>query len=53
MFFSMCFAFLLEHIGYWFERAERRRRDEYLAGARDLIELEHRIRSIERDGYPR
>jgi hypothetical protein len=53
MFFSMYFAFFLEHIGYWFELAERRRRDEYLAGARDLIDLERRIRSIEREGYPR
>ena len=52
MSFIMCFAFLFEHIGYLFERAERRRRDEYLAGARDLIELELRMRSLERDGYP-
>jgi hypothetical protein len=53
MFFVMYFAFLLEHIGLSFERAERRRRDEYLAGARDLTDLELRMRALERDGYPR
>jgi hypothetical protein len=53
MSFIMYVASLLEHAGYLFERAERCRRDEYLAGARDLIELERRMRSIERDGYPR
>jgi hypothetical protein len=49
----MLFGFLLDHIGRWFERAERRRRDEYLAGARDLADLERRMRALERDGYPR
>ena len=53
MLFGICFAFLLEHVGDFFERAERRRRDEYLAVARDLIELENLMRSIDRDGYPR
>jgi hypothetical protein len=53
MFFVMLFAFLLDHSGRWFERAERRRRDEYLAGARDLADLERRMRALERDGYPR
>jgi hypothetical protein len=47
------FAFLLEYLGRPFEHAEQRRKDEYLAGARDLAELERRIRSLERDGYPR
>ncbi|MBN3787267.1 DUF3563 family protein [Burkholderia sp. Ac-20353] len=41
------FAFLLTQIGRWFERAEQRRNDEYLAGARDLAELERRMRSLE------
>ena len=41
------FAFLLTHIGHWFDRAEERRHDEYLAGARDLAELERRERSLE------
>ena len=46
------FAFLLVHLGRWFVRAEQRRKDEYLAGARDLAELERRMRSLERNGYP-
>ncbi|MFM0122552.1 DUF3563 family protein [Paraburkholderia sp. RL18-101-BIB-B] len=46
----MFIAFLLERIGLSFERAERHRRDEYLAGARDLVDLELRMRLLERDG---
>ncbi|MFM0513716.1 DUF3563 family protein [Paraburkholderia sp. RL17-373-BIF-A] len=53
MFIVMYFALLLEHIGLSFERAERHRRDEYLASARDLVDLELRMRLLERDGYPR
>jgi hypothetical protein len=53
MFFVTYFVFLLEHIGLAFERAERHRRDECLAGARDLADLELRMRALERDGYPR
>ncbi|WP_421027734.1 DUF3563 family protein [Paraburkholderia sp. A1RO-5L] len=41
------FAFLLTRISRWFERAEQSRNDEYLAGARDIAELEHRMRSLE------
>jgi hypothetical protein len=41
------FAFLLTRISRWFERAEQRRNDAYLAGARDLAELERRMRSLE------
>jgi hypothetical protein len=41
------FAFLLTQIGHWFDRAEQRRDDEYLAGARDIAELERRERSLE------
>ena len=41
------FAFLLTRIGLWFERAEQHRDDEFLAGARDLAELERRMRSLE------
>lgn len=44
------FAFLLKRISLWFERAEQRRNDEYLAGARDLAELERRMRSLESCG---
>ncbi|MFM0093875.1 DUF3563 family protein [Paraburkholderia sediminicola] len=42
------FGFLLSWIHGWFETAEQRRNDQYLAGARDLAELERRMRSIER-----
>lgn len=52
MFLVTYFAFLLEHIGHSFERAERNRRDAYLAEARDIAELELRMRALERDGYP-
>ena len=41
------FAYLLARIGFWFERAQQRRNSEYLAGARDLAELERRMRSLE------
>jgi hypothetical protein len=42
------FSLLLTRIHHWFERAEQRRNDEYLASARDLAELERRMRSLER-----
>ncbi len=41
------FAFLLTWIDRCFERAEQRRYDAYLSGARDLAELERRMRSLE------
>lgn len=41
------FAFLLTRIDHLFERAQQCRNDEYLAGARDLAELERRMRSLE------
>jgi len=41
------FAFLLTRIGLWFERAEQRRNDAYLSGARYLAELERRMRSLD------
>jgi hypothetical protein len=41
------FAFLLARIGRWFECAQQRRNDEYLAQARDLAELERRMRALE------
>ncbi|CAE6755216.1 hypothetical protein R20943_03108 [Paraburkholderia aspalathi] len=42
------FGFLLTRILGWFENAEQRRNDAYLASARDLAELERRMRSMER-----
>jgi hypothetical protein len=41
------FAYLFTRIGLWLERAEQRCHDEYLAGARDVAELERRMRSLE------
>ncbi|CAB3760264.1 hypothetical protein LMG29542_03798 [Paraburkholderia humisilvae] len=46
------FAYLLEKLGEWIERAEHRRRHDYLAQASDLVDLERRMRSLERNGYP-
>jgi hypothetical protein len=43
----------LERIDRWFERMEQRRKHEYLEQARNLVELEYRMRSLERNGYPR
>ena len=45
------FAFLLEKLSIWFEAAERRRREEYLAQSSDIVQLEQRIRSLETNGY--
>ena len=41
------FAFLLTQLGRWFDRTEQHRNDAYLAGARDVAELERRMRSLE------
>jgi hypothetical protein len=41
------FAYLFTRIGLLLERAEQRCHDEYLAGARDVAELERRMRSLE------
>jgi len=37
-------------LGTYFERARRRRDEEYLARAQSLAELEHRLRTLERRG---
>ncbi|MBP0594795.1 DUF3563 family protein [Paraburkholderia sp. LEh10] len=39
-------------MGELFEKTERSRREAYLASSRDMGELERRMRSIERHGYP-
>ena len=41
------FAFFLARIGHWFDHAQHVHDDEYLAGARDVAELERRMRSLE------
>ncbi len=43
---------LLEQIGRLFERAEQKRKDAYLAEASDLADVERRMRTVERNGYP-
>ncbi|PLZ03191.1 DUF3563 domain-containing protein [Burkholderia sp. WAC0059] len=45
------FAHLLETLGTWFETAERRRCEAWLASSADIVQLEQRIRSLESDGY--
>ena len=37
-------------LGAYFERAHRRREEEYLARSQSLAELEHRLRKLERRG---
>jgi len=38
-------------LGTYFERARRRREEEYLARSQNLAELEHRLRKLEREGH--
>ena len=38
-------------LGTYFERARRRREEEYLARSQNLAELEHRLRKLERQGH--
>jgi hypothetical protein len=49
---KIMFSYLLEKLDSWFERGERRRLNDYLAGASDLGEIERRLRWRERNGYP-
>jgi hypothetical protein len=46
------FAFLLEKLAGFFDRAEQRRLTDYLAASSDLGEVERRMRQVEKDGYP-
>jgi hypothetical protein len=48
---NIMFAYLLEKLSTWFETAERRRRETYLAESADIVQLEQRIRSLESNGY--
>jgi hypothetical protein len=45
------FAYFLEKLSVWFETAERDRREAYLASSADIVQLEQRIRSLEKSGY--
>jgi hypothetical protein len=35
----------------WFEKAERKRREALLASSQDIYELEHRIRTFDKNGW--
>jgi hypothetical protein len=48
---NIMFALVLEKLSIWFETAERRRREDYLAQSSDIVQLEQRIRSLESNGY--
>jgi Protein of unknown function (DUF3563) len=41
------FAALMMGLNNWMERLERQRRDAYLSESSDIVELEHRIRTLE------
>jgi hypothetical protein len=45
------FAYIIEKLSMWFEAAEQRRREEYLAQSTDVVQLEKRIRALESNGY--
>jgi len=45
------FAYILEKLSNWFESAERARREAYLASSSDIVDLEHRLRSLDINGY--
>ncbi len=45
------FAFILEKLSNWFETAERSRREAWLATSSDIVQLEQRIRSMEKNGF--
>ncbi|GLU30182.1 DUF3563 family protein [Trinickia caryophylli] len=44
-------AYILEKLSNWFEAAERRRREAYLASSTDIVDLERRLRALESNGY--
>jgi hypothetical protein len=48
---SIMIAFVVEKLSHWFETAERSRREAYLAESTDIVQLEQRIRELEKNGY--
>ena len=44
---------LLERLDDWLWRLKQRDRERYLAGAKDVFELEQRMQAYERESYPR
>jgi Protein of unknown function (DUF3563) len=45
------FAPFLVLLNAWFEKAERKRREALLASSQDIYELEHRIRTFDKNGW--
>jgi hypothetical protein len=48
---TVMLTYLMMALSNWFENAERRRREAYLAQSADIFELERRIRALENHGY--
>jgi len=44
---------LLDRLDAWFWRQRQRDHEAYLAGSRDVFELERRMEALERGAYPR
>jgi Protein of unknown function (DUF3563) len=44
-------TYVLMALSNWFENAERRRREAYLAQSTDIVQLEKRIRALESNGF--
>lgn len=44
-------TYLLRVLSNWFESAELRRREVYLARSSDVVELKQRIRALESSGF--
>ncbi|HEY1611048.1 MAG TPA: DUF3563 family protein [Paraburkholderia sp.] len=47
------FAYLFEKLSTWFETAEIRRREAWLATSTDVHQLEHRLRALETERFSR
>jgi hypothetical protein len=45
------FASFVVLLNAWFEKAERKRREALLASSQDIYEVEHRIRSLDKNGW--
>lgn len=48
---TVMLTYLMMALSNWFEKAECRRREAYLAQSADIVELEQRIRALESNGY--
>jgi hypothetical protein len=48
---NIMIAYIVEKLSNWFETAEQSRRETYLAESADIVQLEQRIRELEKGGY--